>query len=294
MLCERNETMKTIKQVSELSGVSIRTLQFYDEIGLLKPAQVSENGYRQYDDASLAKLQQILFFKELDFTLKEIKAILEDPNFDQQQVFRKQKELIELKRDRLNRLLQLLEKLEAEENTIGLEEFNLESYYQMLENFKNSHVNQIVSRIGNIHEYDVMLQELKAKEMDIVKIAIQQYGTLENYMKASEKNLDTFLSKENTTNVSDAIEKTDLLTKRVTLDLCADVSSPQIQEALKELIDFCNQSNAGLDMGAGYWEVMAEQYLTNPVFMQATDKKYGAGASQFIGRALQVYLESQS
>ena len=60
--------MMTVKQMSSLTGVSVRTLQFYDEIGLLKPTQVTEAGYRMYDENTLAVLQQILFFKELDFT----------------------------------------------------------------------------------------------------------------------------------------------------------------------------------------------------------------------------------
>ena len=71
--------MMTVKQMSSLTGVSVRTLQFYDEIGLLNPTQVTEAGYRMYDENTLAVLQQILFFKELDFTLKEIKAIMASP-----------------------------------------------------------------------------------------------------------------------------------------------------------------------------------------------------------------------
>ena len=93
--------MMTVKQVSVLTGVSVRTLQFYDEIGLLKPTQMTESGYRLYDESALEVLQQILFFKELDFTLKEIKVIMENPQFDKKAAFEKQKELIRLKRDRL-------------------------------------------------------------------------------------------------------------------------------------------------------------------------------------------------
>ena len=75
--------MRTISQVAELTGSSIRTLQYYDEIGLLKPSELTPSGYRLYNDAALQKLQQILFFKELDFTLKEIKAIMGNPQFVQ-------------------------------------------------------------------------------------------------------------------------------------------------------------------------------------------------------------------
>lgn len=93
--------MMTVKQVSTLTGVSVRTLQFYDEIGLFQPTEMTEAGYRLYDEHALEVLQQILFFKELDFTLKEIKAIMENPQFNKAAVFKKQRELIQLKRDRL-------------------------------------------------------------------------------------------------------------------------------------------------------------------------------------------------
>ena len=74
--------MRTISQVAELTGISTRTLQYYDEIGLLKPSELTESGYRLYDDEVLQKLQQILFFKEQGFKLKEIKEILQKPDFD--------------------------------------------------------------------------------------------------------------------------------------------------------------------------------------------------------------------
>ena len=68
--------MKTISQIAKLSGISVRTLQYYDEIGLLKPSSLSESGYRLYDEEALGKLQQILTLKELDFSLKEIQQLL--------------------------------------------------------------------------------------------------------------------------------------------------------------------------------------------------------------------------
>ena len=74
--------MMTVNEVSKLTGVSIRTLQYYDTIGLLKPIEYTESGYRLYDDTSLERLQQILLFKELEFPLKEIKKIIDAPNFD--------------------------------------------------------------------------------------------------------------------------------------------------------------------------------------------------------------------
>ncbi|MBT3322960.1 MAG: MerR family transcriptional regulator [Anaerolineae bacterium] len=75
--------MYTVKEISTLAGVSVRTLHYYDQIGLLTPTRKAENGYRQYDDAALLRLQQILFYRELDFKLLDIRALLDDPNFDQ-------------------------------------------------------------------------------------------------------------------------------------------------------------------------------------------------------------------
>ena len=106
--------MKTISQVAELTGISTRTLQYYDEIGLLKPSELTPSGYRLYGDQALQRLQQILFFKELDFKLKDIRDILQQPDFDTIEAFRRQKNLLVLKRERLDRLIGLLERLERE------------------------------------------------------------------------------------------------------------------------------------------------------------------------------------
>lgn len=125
--------MKTISQVAQLTGVSVRTLQYYDEIDLLKPAAVTDAGYRMYDEAALERLQQILFFRELDFRLKEIKEIMENPEYDKQEVFRKQKKMIRAKRDRL---LKLLDKLEKGENCMSFDAFDLTEYFELMENFK--------------------------------------------------------------------------------------------------------------------------------------------------------------
>jgi len=97
--------MKTVQQVSKLTGVSVRTLHHYDEIGLLKPAKVTEAGYRLYDDAALRKLQSILFFRELEFPLKQIKAFLDDPQFDAVQALEDQIRLLELRAEQLSKLI---------------------------------------------------------------------------------------------------------------------------------------------------------------------------------------------
>ena len=74
--------MMTVKEISELTGISIRTLHYYDQIGLFNPTDKSEAGYRLYDDNALKQLQQILFFREFDIPLKEIKSVMENPDLD--------------------------------------------------------------------------------------------------------------------------------------------------------------------------------------------------------------------
>ena len=97
--------MKTVNEVSKLTGVSVRTLHHYDEIGLLKPTSVTEAGYRLYDDTALERLQHILLFRELQFTLKDIKAILDSPDFDRNRALEQQIELLTLKKDHLENLI---------------------------------------------------------------------------------------------------------------------------------------------------------------------------------------------
>ena len=97
--------MKTVNQVSKLTGISIRTLHHYDAIGLLRPSQITESGYRLYDDAALARLQTILLFRELRFPLKEIARILDAPDFDPMEAITQQIHLLELQRTHLDELI---------------------------------------------------------------------------------------------------------------------------------------------------------------------------------------------
>ena len=98
--------MKTVKEVSRLTGVSVRTLHHYDAIGLLKPTAVTEAGYRLYDEQTLGKLQTILLFRELEFPLKEIKEMLTAEHFDPMAALDDQIRLLELRREKLDRLIE--------------------------------------------------------------------------------------------------------------------------------------------------------------------------------------------
>ena len=124
--------MKTVKEVSKLSGVSIRTLHHYDAIGLLHPASVTEAGYRLYDDEALRRLQTILLFRELRFPLREIRKILDSPGFDRREALREQIRLLELQREHLDEVItharRIQQKGECDMDFSAFDNSKLEAY----------------------------------------------------------------------------------------------------------------------------------------------------------------------
>ncbi|WP_294411511.1 MerR family transcriptional regulator [uncultured Ruminococcus sp.] len=145
--------MMTVKQVSELTGVSIRTLRYYDEIGLLPPASHTEGGYRLYDDTALERLQQILLFRELEFPLKDIVRIVSSPDFDRKKALEQQIELLELKKQHLENLISFARGIKL----LGVRAVNFSA-------FDTSKLDEYAKRAkeqwGNTPEY----KELKEKE----------------------------------------------------------------------------------------------------------------------------------
>ena len=108
-----------IKEFAEFTGVSVRTLHYYDEIGLLVPAIVDEyTGYRFYDENSLLRMQEILFYRELDFPLKSIGDILSSPNYDRNKALKDQKKLLVMKKERLERLIEAVDDAMKGENVM--------------------------------------------------------------------------------------------------------------------------------------------------------------------------------
>ncbi|GMQ60945.1 MerR family transcriptional regulator [Vallitalea maricola] len=100
----------TVKEVSKIAGISVRTLHYYDEIGLLKPKIITESGYRIYSDAELETLFQILFFKELDFKLVKIKEIMSNPSFNKAEALKQHKKLLLEKKKRLNNMISSIDR----------------------------------------------------------------------------------------------------------------------------------------------------------------------------------------
>lgn len=122
----------TVSRLARMAGISVRTIHYYDEIGLLKPAFVERNGYRYYGEEEFLKLQQILFFRELDFELIRIKSIFDSPHFDPVEALEDQKNLIELRRERLGRMIKSINKtiknMKEEKNTKVTEKYIKDSF----------------------------------------------------------------------------------------------------------------------------------------------------------------------
>lgn len=138
--------MLTVKDVSKLTGVSVRTLHYYDAIGLLKPQKVTEAGYRLYDGASLSRLQNILLFRELQFPLKEIKAILDSPEFNSQEAIAQQIELLELQYKHIGELISFAREIQNKGvETVNFDVFNKNEFEQYKE--------EVRERWGSTHAF---------------------------------------------------------------------------------------------------------------------------------------------
>ena len=149
-----------ISEVAKLSGITVRTLHYYDEIGLLKPNKITEAGYRVYSNEDLETLQQILFFRELDFQLNEIKEIMMNPNYDKNKALNKHKELLIEKRERLDGLINLIDKTIKGDSNMSFKEFD----NSKIEENKNKYAEEVKNRWGNTDAYKEY--EKKTKSYD--------------------------------------------------------------------------------------------------------------------------------
>ena len=152
-----------INEVAKLTGVTVRTLHYYDEIGLLKPSLVTEAGYRLYDENDLETLQQILFFRELDFPLSEIKEIMTNPNYKKQEALIKHKELLMKKRNHLNKLIQLVDDTMEGASNMSFKEFDTTE----IERAKKEYAKEVKERWGDTDAYKE--SEDKTKSYDSKK-----------------------------------------------------------------------------------------------------------------------------
>ena len=292
--------MRTVKQVSDLTGVSVRMLHHYDKIGLLKPTELSEAGYRLYDDKALETLQQILFFKELDLPLKEIQEIVTSPHFDKMEALENHKKLIILKRDRLNDLIELISKTLKGANTMSFKEFDMSEYYNVLEEFKNENKDKVIRQFGSVDKFDEVIEKGKAAEEKIAQMAIKEFGSIKKYAEAVKKNLNNSLAITNAEQIdefkkdflNDNHPKLKELYKNLAADLSKDPSSKEFQQIAGEITNTAKEDYEVFktSLGDHYWYSIVRLYLIFPDWIEEVDKKYGSGASKFIGKALEIYL----
>lgn len=152
--------MKTVREVCDLTGLTPRTLHHYDAIGLLKPAAVTGVGYRLYGDEELTRLQEILLFRELEFPLKDIRAILDDPNFDRNEALCQQIKLLELRSAQLDRLIRFAKELQQGGRSMDFQAFDhdeLDRYSQ-----------EVKKRWGSTTAYAQSREKLKGKTREEV------------------------------------------------------------------------------------------------------------------------------
>ncbi|WP_343250488.1 MerR family transcriptional regulator [Diplocloster hominis] len=274
--------MKTVKEVSEITGVSIRTLRYYDEIGLLKPTQLTDSGYRLYDLKALEKLQQIMFFRELEIPLAEIKEIMGKPDFDKEQVLSVQKSLLENKRNRLNGIIELINDVMKGVNTMNFEAFN------------EADVEQIIS---------TMQKELTEEQFEEF-IRTHGDGSVDNYQKilldalknekVSADLMRWFGSKEKVIASAAPIDNIDekrLDHKEIYKQLAAlrNVNDEEAERKLiSELADSYKQL-LNLDNARAFLIDLSKEYLQDEKLAEANDTQYGKGSAEYIAEAIKRY-----
>lgn len=277
--------MKTIKEVSEITGVSIRALRYYDEIGLLKPTQLTEAGYRLYDDQALAKLQLILFFKELDFPLKDICKILNDPDYDREQLLMTQKLMLEKKRNRLNSIIELITDVMGGVNTMSFEAFSNEDIQKMvdhsLECMSEEAIEEQIKKYGSIENYREKLVKGFAGNEESMMQVIKWYGGKEKAVEAvlqSTGSMDELKQEQDET--AKIYEQFKNARENNNTALAQDAVT-KLAECYKKMFKLDNARNILLDL--------AKEYLQNEKLAEITDMQYGPGNAEYIARAINDY-----
>ena len=276
--------MKTVKEVSMITGVSIRTLRYYDEIGLLKPTELTETGYRLYDNKALEKLQEILFFRELEIPLITIKEIMDTPNYDKEQVLITQKNLLEQKRNRLNGIIELITDVMKGVNTMSFEAFSKDEVQKMvnhtLECMPRESVDEQVQKFGSLEKYKEYLSSGFTNEQAVVDL-MKWYGSKEKIMEAIM---------QSTGDIEEIKQEQDENTKIYKLFMAAKESNDMdmersavemLAENYKKMFVLDNARNILLDL--------AKEYLQYSKLAEATDSQFGTGCSEYVASAIKRY-----
>ncbi len=276
--------MRTVKEVSQLTGVSIRTLRYYDEIGLLKPARISENQYRLYDDKTLEKLQEIMFFKEMDIPLETIKKLLKNPELDRKEILLFQKALLERKRNRLNGIIELIEDVREGVNTMSFEAFSEEDIVRIVEHtiekIKPEQLQDFTQKFGSIENFSSALKE-GLKDEEIEANLIKLYGGKDKAVAAS---LSATGSMEK---VQKFQQETDETYKMFAVAMVNEDN--ELKEAAIKKLAESNKEMWHIENARYFLLQLADQIEKNELLSVATDKQYGMGVALYIVRAIREH-----
>lgn len=296
--------MKTVNEIAKITGISRRTIRYYDQIGLLKPTKISESGYRLYDDKALEILQQILIFRELDVPLKDIKSVLDNPNLDRTTLLESHKKLLVLKKNHLTELISLIDKIIKEPKLMIFADFNIQKIEQRLES------NLEILKNSAKESYEAIVKECGGDPKQFVKKAIENirenpemittlYGSLDGYYESIgniEEKLEN--SEANINGVQDLCKKLfDMKDK--------DVSCPEVQKIMAELDVFnIKMCGIGFQKAEEYRKFTETKLKSNPnefkkykealeKAVEEHDKLYGLGSHDFYQKALGYYLTNK-
>lgn len=278
--------MRTVKEVSKLTGVSVRTLHYYDEIGLLKPTEKSEAGYRLYDDKALETLQQVLFFREFDIPLKEIKALMSNPVLDRNQILQMQRKMLTAKKERMERLIASIDDILKGENKMDFAVFSkteMEEMFQtMLTQMPESVRNIAIDEFGSVEQWKAHYLEVVSTEKmqkNYAKV-VEWYGGKEQYLAVSKNPI----SKEVADSYQKRIEA--ILQKLFERRDCA-VDAFEVKEKVGEY-GFVMKQLTQVKDEKGLMLAQA-QYYRNEKVKPMIDEKYGNGASAFFAQAIEAF-----
>lgn len=282
--------MRTVKEISDLTGISVRTLHYYDEIGLLKPTEKSDAGYRLYDDKALETLQQILFFREFDISLKEIKAVLDNPALERNQILQVQRKMLVTKKERMERLIASIDDILKGENKMDFTIFTKteveEMFQTMLEYMPENMRNIAIKEFGSIEQWKKHYMEVVSSEemqKGYAKV-VEWYGGKDKFLSVAR----TPVSKEVAESYNKRIEA--ILQKLIAKQNC-DIDSFEVKELVGEY-GFVMKQLAQIKEEKGFMMAQA-QYYRNEKIRPMIDEKYGEGASDFFARAIESFYTNR-
>lgn len=279
--------MRTVKELSALTGISVRTLHYYDEIGLFSPTQKSEAGYRLYDDKALETLQQILFFREFDIPLKEIKAIMDNPALERNQILQMQRKMLVAKKERMERLIASIDTILKGDNTMDFEVFSKTELEDM---YNSMAANMSEGQKALFIEYYGSMEEWKKKFLENASTETVQknYQKIVGWYGSKDKALEAAKNPGNTEIFTVYQKRLGAIIKKLAEKKEHDVNSFEVKELVGEY-DFVSKQMYQLPDATSMMLELAAAYRTNKEIQAAQDSVYGEGTTEFIGQAIEAY-----